>query len=317
MLAIGVDVGGTKVAAGVVDERGRIMRRHHVPCPAGSTTAAVRAIVAAITTLREQYDTVSCVGVGAAGFIDLDRAMMLFAPNLPWRDEPLREEISAQVGLPVVLENDGNAMAWGEHRFGAGRGVDAAAYLTVGTGIGGGLVLGGRVFRGGFGIAGEIGHVRVVPGGRACGCGQRGCLEQYASGRALIRAARERAERSPEDAGLLLEACGGDLAALQGAGITDAARAGDPVSLAAFEEIGEWLGSGLAGLAAVLDPARMVIGGGVIDAGELLLAPARAAFAEALTGAGYRPRAEIVAAELGPDAGLVGAADLARGDPRR
>jgi glucokinase len=316
-LAIGVDVGGTKVAAGVVDERGRILRRHHEPCPTGSSAEAVAAVCAAIERLREEFDTVSYVGIGAAGFVDAERSTVLFAPHLPWRDEPLRADVSARVGLPVVLDNDANAMAWGEHRFGAGRDVDGAVYLTVGTGIGGGLVIADRVYRGGYGMAGEVGHLPVDPGGRECGCGQRGCLEQYASGGALVLAARELAGRSPGDAALLLAACGGDLDRLEGTEVTAAAPAGDPAARAAFDEIGRWLGVGLAALAAVLDPVRFVVGGGVVDAGELLLAPARSSFERSLTAAGHRPFAGVVAAELGPDAGLVGAADLARSDLRR
>ncbi len=211
-----------------------------------------------------------------------------------------------------MVENDANAMAWGEARYGAGRGEDHLVCVTVGTGIGGGLVLGGEVYRGRFGIGAEFGHMRVVPDGRRCGCGNRGCWEQYASGRALVSEARELAAVAPALAGRLLELAGGRVGGINGPQVTQAAREGDPAALECFNAVGSWLGQGLADLAASLDPGRFVIGGGVSAAGDLLLDPARAAYGTALTGRGHRPVAEIRVAELGPEAGLVGAADLAR-----
>ncbi|GAC1324983.1 MAG: ROK family glucokinase [Mycobacteriales bacterium] len=310
-LTIGVDVGGTKVASGVVDDDGRILARLQRPTPSTSAQDTAAVIADLVESLRADHE-VSAVGIGAAGFVDAARSTVLFAPNLAWRDEPLREEVADKVGLPVVVENDANAMAWGEYRFGAGRGEGVMVAITVGTGIGGGIVLDGALFRGRWGIGAEVGHLRVVPDGRPCGCGNKGCWEQYASGRALTREARELATARPDYAARLLELGGGRPEGIDGPEITTAAKEGDPAAVECFAIIGRWLGQGMADLAAVLDPGRFVAGGGVIDAGELLLGPARAAYAEALTAHGHRPLAEIRPAELGPDAGLVGAADLAR-----
>jgi glucokinase len=253
---------------------------------------------------------VDAVGVGAAGFIDARRATVMFSPNLAWRDEPLQASLQRRLGLIVVVENDANAAAWAEVRFGAGRGSEHVVVLTVGTGIGGGIVIKGQLVRGQFGAAAEFGHIAVVPDGRVCGCGQRGCWEQYASGRALVREAHERLEDAP--AGELWHLARGRPEHVTGQMITQAALAGDPTALQCFDAVGTWLGRGMAGLAAVLDPGLFVIGGGVSAAGEMLRAPASAAFATSLTGHGYRPAAQLRIAELGPEAGLVGAADLAR-----
>jgi glucokinase len=252
------------------------------------------------------------VGIGAAGFIDTERATVLFAPNLAWRDEPLRDEVAKLIGLPVVVENDANAAAWAEYRFGAGRGEDHLVCVTVGTGIGGGMVLGGQLFRGRFGIGAEFGHMQVIPEGRRCGCGQRGCWEQYCSGRALLHEAREIADVQREYGKRLLELGNGRPEGIEAPEVTTAAREGDPAALACFEEVGRWLGQGLADLASLLDPGCFVVGGGVADAGELLLGPARRVFAEHLTGGTHRPHADIRHAALGNAAGMVGAADLAR-----
>jgi glucokinase len=261
--------------------------------------------------LTSKYD-VEAIGIGAAGFIDAQRSTVMFAPNLAWRDEPLQASLQRRLGLPVVVENDANAAAWAEVRFGAGRGADHVVVITVGTGIGGGIVVDGRLLRGQFGAAAEIGHVTVVPEGRRCGCGLQGCWEQYVSGRALQRQAQESARVSPLEAGELLRLAGGRPEDVTGEMVTQAAAAGDVVALQCFEMIGTWLGRGLAGLAAILDPGLFVIGGGVSAAGEVLRVPALAAFRRYLTGGGYRPMAELRIAELGPEAGLVGAADLAR-----
>jgi len=311
VLTIGVDVGGTKVAAGLVDEQGTVLRRTRRPTPS-STPADVEDVVAAcVGELREGVE-VEAVGIGAAGFITADRSTVLVAPNLSWRDEPLRDGVAERVGLPVVVENDANAAAWAEYRFGAGRGEQHLVVVTVGTGIGGGIVLDGALYRGRFGIGAEFGHMQVVEGGRRCGCGQHGCWEQYCSGRALLHEAREIADVRRAYGKRLLELGGGRPEGIEAIEVTQAAREGDPAALDCFAEVGSWLGQGLADLAAVLDPGAFLIGGGVSDAGELLLGPARTAFAQRLTGTGSRPHADIRLAELGNTAGLVGAADLAR-----
>ena len=310
-LTIGVDVGGTKVAAGVVDEDGKVLKSLRRPTPSASPQHVEETIAAIVGDLRAEYD-VEAVGIGAAGFIDADRATVLFAPNLVWRDEPLRDEVAKRIGLPVVVENDANCAAWAEHRFGAGVGEPYLVVVTVGTGIGGGLVINGELYRGRFGIGAEFGHMQMVKDGRRCGCGQKGCWEQYCSGRALLHEAREIADVQPARGARLLELGDGEPEGIQAPEVTQAAREGDEAALACFAEVGWWLGRGLADLAAVLDPGVIVVGGGVADAGELLLGPARAAFTEQLTGSPTRPHPQIRLAQLGNEAGLVGAADLAR-----
>jgi glucokinase len=310
-LAIGVDVGGTKVAAGVVDEDGRILNQLRRPTPSHSPDDVERAIAEVVAELRKEHE-VTAVGIGAAGFVDHERSTVLFAPNLAWRDEPLRDAVQALIDLPVVVENDANAAAWAEHRFGAGRGEEDLVCVTVGTGIGGGIVLDGALYRGRWGIGAEFGHMKLVPGGRRCGCGQEGCWEQYCSGRALLREAREVADVRPGLGARLLELGHGTPEGITAPAVTSAAREGDPAALECVRIVGEALGQGLADLAAVLDPGAFVVGGGVADAGELLLDPARRVFSERLTGGSHRPVAPILLAALGNDAGLVGAADLAR-----
>ena len=312
-LTIGVDVGGTKVAAGLVDPDGHMIAETKRATPASDADAAAAAIADVIEELRAGH-VVEAVGIGAAGFVGSDRATMLFAANLPgWRNESLRDEISGRVGLPVVVENDANAAAWAEYRFGAGRGESHLVCVTVGTGIGGGIVIDGRLYRGRFGIGAEVGHFRVEPNGRPCGCGQRGCWEQYASGNALVREARARAREDPDEARILLHLSDdGAPETIMGPHVTRAAREGDPVAVASFEAVGRWLGQGLADIAEVIDPGCFIIGGGVVAAGELLLGPARVQYEKALSGRQYRPLATVRAAALGPEAGIVGAADLAR-----
>lgn len=310
-LTIGVDVGGTKVLAGVVDELGNVLERDRDLTPKTDPAAIAEVIGSLVAGLRARHD-VEAVGIGAAGFIDVDRANVLFSPNLIWRDEPLTERVSKLIDLPIIVENDANCHAWAEYRFGAARGMRNVVAAIVGTGIGGGLVLDGRLYRGGFGIASEFGHMRVMPGGRICGCGNHGCWEQYCSGMALVREARELAAAAPVRMPHLLAAVRNDLSAINGPLVTEAALAGDPGARECFDIVGRWLGEGLASLTAVLDPDCLLIGGGVADSGALLVDPARAAFAASLTGAAYRPHPPIVAAELGSAAGLVGAADLAR-----
>jgi glucokinase len=310
-LTIGVDVGGTKVAAGVVDEDGQVLLSTRRPTPSTSPDDVEETIAAVVTELRRQHE-VEAVGIGAAGFIDVKRSTVLFAPNLVWRDEPLRDDVAKRIDLPVVVENDANCAAWAEYRFGAGRGGADLVLVTVGTGIGGGMILDGKLYRGRFGIGAEFGHMQVVVDGRRCGCGGRGCWEQYCSGRALLHEAREIADVQAAYGARLLELGGGEPEGIESVDVTQAALEGDPAALACFEELGAWLGQGLADLAAILDPGVFVIGGGVSDAGDLLLDPARRVYRQKLTGVGYRPLADIRLAELGNEAGLVGAADLAR-----
>jgi glucokinase len=310
-VACGIDVGGTKIAGGVVDDAGNILEELRVQSPATDVPAIEQAIETLVTELRTRHD-IAAVGVGAAGYIDRARSVVLFAPNLAWRDLDLKADLERRLGLPVVIENDANAAAWGEFEFGAGKDVDDLLLVTVGTGIGGGVVLDGSLYRGAFGVGAEIGHMRVVPDGIRCGCGNRGCFEMYASGTALVREVRAAAAAGSLLAADLVERAGGDPAGITGPLITDAARDGDTFALEHLAGLGRWLGEGIASLAAVLDPAVVVVGGGVSAADELLLDPVRQAFAAQLTGRGHRPMLEIRKASLGNRAGLIGAADLTR-----
>ena len=310
-LSCGIDVGGTKIAGAVVSDSGEVIEEHRVESPAAESDAIIAAIADLVSTLKQRHDF-EAVGIGAAGYVDADRARVMFAPNLAWRDLDLKAAVEAVVDLSVIVENDANAAAWGEFVHGAGHDVDDQLMVTVGTGVGGGLVLDSALYRGGFGVAAEIGHLRVVPDGRLCGCGNHGCLEQYASGTALVRSAREAAAGSSLLARDLVDRAGGNPADITGPMITEAAADGDLFAREQLVSVARWLGQGIASLAAVIDPSIVVIGGGVSAAGDLLLEPLRAAFEGELTGRGHRPVAEIRQARLGNSAGMIGAADLAR-----
>jgi glucokinase len=312
-LSIGVDIGGTKILAGIVNEDGEVLATARRATPRNDANDVLDLVGEVVRELVSgSVEALDGVGLGVAGLVDADRSKVYFAPNLRWSQVPVRALLEASTGLPVVVENDGNVAAWGEARFGAGRGVRDLTLVTVGTGIGGGIVINGSLFRGAHGAAGEIGHINAVPDGRPCGCGRNGCLEQYASGNALVREARLLAAERRSEAGVLLELGDGTPEGVQGVHVTEAAKAGDPVAMAAFTIVGTWLGRGLADLAAVLDPEVFVIGGGVSEAGDLLLASARQTLADKLIGQQNRPAPGVRSAALGNSAGLVGAADLAR-----
>lgn len=304
MATIGFDVGGTKVAAAVVDAAGQVVEKLRRGTPSTSYPDLLATIADVAAELAGRH-AVAGVGLAIAGNVRIDGSGVLFSPNIPaLADEPLRDDLVARVGLPVVVVNDADAAAWAEFRYGGhlavGEGGDDLLMVALGTGLGSGLVLDGHLYRGAHGFAGEAGHLPVVRDGRPCPCGSRGCWERYASGTALVQAYRD----------------GGGDPERSGPEVTDAARAGDPVAVAAFTEIGRWLGHGLAGLVAVLDPGVIVVGGGVAEAGELLLAPAREALAATVTGAGRRPLPPLSLARLGTPAGIVGAADLAAASQR-
>ena len=309
---IGIDVGGTKVLGGVVSETGEILTTARRDTPREGGRALTQAIADVANELAHEFP-VNSIGVSAAGFISSDRKTILATPNIAgWNGVNLDRELNEILGKTIVLENDANAAAWGEFKFGAGRGRNDLMLLTLGTGVGGGLILDGALFRGAFGIGAELGHIRIVPEGHLCGCGIRGCLEQYSSGSALLRHAREAISASPDIARNLLARGDGTLEGLKGEHITDAAREGDPVAMAAFNTMASYLGAGIASLCAVIDPSCIVLGGGVIDAGEIFLGPTREAALRLIPFSGKHPYPEIVAAELGNHAGLVGVADLSR-----
>lgn len=303
-LTIGVDIGGTKVLGGVVDPSGKVLETSRRSTPARDVAATRDVIVEVVRELASRHE-VEAVGIGAAGWIDAARSTVLFAPNLAWRNEPLQAYVQAAVDVPVVVENDANAAAWAEFRYGAAEDADDSMVMfTVGTGIGGGIVLGGRLLRGAHGMAAENGHMLAVPEGHLCGCGRLGCLEQYASGNALVRFAREGALANPSSLSGVEE--------LTGPMVTEAALAGDAVAVDAFGQVAYWLAQGVADIVQLLDPQVVVIGGGVVETGDLLMKPLRAAYNEALTNRGKLPTADVRPAEMGNEAGLIGAADLAR-----
>jgi glucokinase len=308
--AIGIDIGGTKIAGGRVTEDGTIARQERRPTPAGDGEAIIEAVVQIVESLRADGE-VAGVGVAAPGFIDAAQSTVYYTPNIPWRSEPLRADLSAQLpGLDITIDNDANAAGWAEFRFGAGRGRRDMTLLTVGTGVGGAIVTDGRLFRGGFGAGAEIGHMRVVPGGLPCGCGQRGCIEQYGSGRALLRYANEIADQ--RGIGQALATARTEHGELDGHHVYELIVAQDPGALFALRELGGWLGQAAASLSAVLDPELFVFGGGVAAAGDLLLEPIREAYLAHLPARGFHPEPDFATAELVNDAGIVGAADLAR-----
>lgn len=319
-VSIGVDLGGTKILAGLVDDAGMVLATQRRLTPRTDPGDVLAVVAEVVRELVEGADgEVEAVGLGVPGPVDAQRSIVFFAPNLGWANVPVRGMLEASLGIPVSVENDGNAAAWGEFRFGAAADIDDdVTAVTVGTGIGGGIIVDGRLLRGSHGAAGEIGHLNVVQGGRPCGCGRNGCWEQYASGNALVREARSlAAERRPE-AGLLLALGDGTPEGVQGTHVTQAAGEGDPVAIEAFRVVGTWLGRGLADLAAVLDPAAFIIGGGVSEAGDLLLESARQTLVEKIAGGRQnRPSAVVRPATLGNAAGLIGAATIAREDALR
>ncbi|GEL45442.1 glucokinase [Cellulomonas hominis] len=310
-LTVGVDIGGTKIAAGVVDASGQILVRAFRSTDPRDPEQIEAAVADAVAELRAQYPQVDAVGAAAAGFVGPDRTTMLFAPNIAWRHHPLGTRLADRIGLPVVIENDANAAAWAEYRFGNGRGTRDMVMLTLGTGLGGAVVADGRLLRGAFGAAAELGHVTVVPDGHFCGCGQEGCWEAYASGTALARLARNVATSDPEGARAMLAVADGE--PLSGAHVTAAARQGDPVATGLMHRFGRYLGLGIATLTAVVDPEVVVVGGGIAGAaGDLILPAAREGFLAKLSGRGFRGEPRIVTAALANDAGIIGAADSAR-----
>ncbi|WP_448852355.1 ROK family protein [Corynebacterium sp. 335C] len=309
---IGFDIGGTNLRGAVVAPGGRILRTAKRPTPA-TEEGMEDAIHAIVDELRAHHPDAASVGLAVAGFLDPGCRIVRFAPHLPWRDADVATRLERRLGMPVVLEHDANSAAWGEYRHGAARDAGTWVLFAIGTGIGGAMMHGGRLFRGAHGTAPEFGHLTVVPGGRPCPCGKRGCLERYCSGTALVTTAAELApeyaSRSPLARRLVRAGVSGPQ--VGGTEVMEAAAAGDPLGAAAVDDFATWLGRGLALVADVFDPELIVIGGGVARAADQYLGRAREVFAENITGSGHRPLARIAPAELGADAGVIGAADLA------
>ena len=313
-MVVGVDVGGTKVLAAVVGRDGSPETPVQVPMP--GRTVDVELLEECLTEAvhaAARGRRVDAVGLSAAGFVDAAGERVVFAPHLPWQGDPVRARLARRWGVPVALENDATCALVAEATHGAARDHDSVVLVTLGTGIGGGLLVHGRPVRGAGGMAGEYGHMTMVPDGRPCECGGRGCWEQYCSGRALLREVGRLwgTVPSPNGPSLLGEGALGAPSSLTGHAVTRAAGQGDELALAAFAEVGRWLGRGLANLVAAVDPQAVVVGGGVSDAGELLLAPARRELAARLVGGAHRQVPPVVRATTGSAAGLVGAAVLA------
>lgn len=304
--AIGIDVGGTKTAAARVGSDGAVLAYTSRPTPADDMEATLSTMV---ETARDVLAAdVQGVGVAAAGLVERGTGILRFAPNLAWRDAPLVAYLRDALGSPVVADNDNTAAAWGEFRYGAGRGYRDMLLVGVGTGIGGGIVADGRLLRGAHGFAAEIGHMVMDADGPVCGCGNRGCWEQLASGRAVTRAGRRAVAEGSESE--LTQRAHGDPEQVDGPMVTAAARDGDPVARAILADVGTWLGVGIGGLVNILDPEVVVVVGGVAAADDLLLGPARAAYQRTVEAVDHRPAVPLVAGALGDHAGVVGAAAL-------
>ena len=306
---IGIDVGGTKVLGGVVDENGKILATARKDTPRQGGSFLTQTIADTALELMAKHEVTS-IGVSAAGFVSSDRKTMLATPNIAdWNGVNLDSELTALIGLPVVIENDANAAMWAEFKFGSAKGLNPVMFFIIGTGVGGGLVIDGKLFKGANGIGAEFGHMCVVPNGLLCGCGAKGCIEQYASGGALIRYANEALLANPDKSEEVLNFGEGKLS---GTALTKAAKAGNELALAAFSKQADWLGLACASYSLIIDPQAIIIGGGVVDAGELFLAPVRAAMRKYMPFAESHVPPKIIAAKFGNDAGLIGAADLVR-----
>ena len=311
-LTIGVDIGGTKVSAGVVDLDGNIISSDRRSTPVSGGVELIATITDLIKSLQERHE-IAGIGISIAALISADQGTIVGAPNIANLSKlNFVEELKKSFNLPVVAENDANSAMWAEYKFGNAKNLNPVMLFIIGTGMGGGLVIDGKLFKGANGIGAEFGHMIVQPNGIKCGCGANGCIEQYASGSALMRYAKEEMKADPIKAKELLKYsdASGDIS---GATLTTAAKQGNEIALSAFNKQADWLGSACASYTLLLDPQAIVIGGGVVEAGELFLNPVRIAMEKYMPFAGTHSLPKIVAAKYGNDAGLIGAADLVRG----
>lgn len=311
LLTIGIDIGGTNLRAAVVDENGQVLDVEQLPTPP-SSEALEMAVVAVVDKLRARHEGVAAVGLAVAGFVDENQQMVRFAPHLPWRETPVKRIMSRALELPVILEHDANSAAWGEHEFGAARDAKNWVLLALGTGIGGAIMMNGEIYRGAFGVAPEFGHLTVVPNGRSCPCGKRGCLERYCSGSALPLTAQDLIARGQFPHSRLAQDFGKCPEEISGRAVVRMAREGDELAQAVIKDMGTWLGRGLAMIQDVLDPELIVVAGGVAVDADLLLDYAQNVMGKTIVGAGSRPVARVAVAELGSQAGMIGVAKLAR-----
>jgi glucokinase len=305
-LALGIDVGGTTTKGALVAGDGSVVERGEVPTDSAAGTRGIVAVAQQLLDRRAGHG-IAGIGVGAAGFVDAATGCVTFSPNVKYDEPDIGAALQRITGAPVVVDNDANVAVWGERAFGAARGAGDVAMLTLGTGLGSGFVVGGRLLRGGTGAAGELGHTIVDPSGPRCPCGLSGCLEQSISGNAVARAGREAARGNPDS--LMSELAGG-VERISGRWVAEAAKRGDEAASSVLRSAGRALGVGMSNVVNIFDPEVIVIGGGLAQAGEPLLGPARDRMNAMLLAQGRRPqRLEI--ALLGNDAGVVGAAALA------
>ncbi len=312
-LTIGIDIGGTKVLGGVVDNTGKIIDSARRPTPLAGGKELVATIIDLVKEFQAKHE-IAGIGISVAALISKDQGTIVGAPNIANLSQlNFVSEIKKVFNMPVIAENDANAAMWAEYKFGNAQGLNPVIFFIIGTGMGGGLVIDGKLFRGANGIGAEFGHMIVQPNGVQCGCGAYGCIEQYASGSALMRYAKEAIASNPAKGQELLDLCGVELSNLTGSALTEAAKKGNEMALAAFNKQADWLGSACASYTLLLDPQAIVVGGGVVEAGELFLTPVRSAMEKYMPFAGTHLLPKIIAAKFGNDAGLIGAADLVRG----
>jgi glucokinase len=309
-LLLGVDLGGTKILAAVIDAQGRILSRDHTVTPAWQGHEAVVQSIAesaqrALDQAGVTVSSLAAAGVGAPGLVNPDTGMVLTSPHLPgWRNVCLRDMVQERLGKEVFLINDANAAALGELHFGAARGVRNFIYVTLSTGIGGGIVIDGKLYGGTIGAAGEVGHMTIDHQGPVCACGNRGCWETLASGTALARVARQRIEEGIRTS--ILDYSGGDVAGVTAEAVHSAARQGDRLALELIAQAGYYVGVGLANLIDIFNPELIVIGGGLSNIGDILLKPAFKVARERAYGEAFRA-VRFASAGLGRDSGVVGA----------
>jgi glucokinase len=312
-LTIGIDIGGTKVLGGLVDSTGKIIDSARRPTPASGGQDLVATIIDLVREFQGKHE-VAGIGISVAALISKDQGTIVGAPNIANLSQlNFVFEIKKVFNLPVIAENDANAAMWAEYKFGNAQGLNPVMFFIIGTGMGGGLVIDGKLFRGANGIGAEFGHMIVQPNGVQCGCGAYGCIERYASGSALMRYAKEAILENEAKGQELLDLCGLELSNLTGSALTQAAKKGNQMALSAFHKQADWLGRACASYTLLLDPQAIVVGGGVVEAGELFLTPVRSAMEKYMPFAGTHLLPRIIAAKFGNDAGLIGAADLVRG----
>lgn len=312
-IAVGIDFGGTKVLGAVVDRRGRVLARQRTPTPK-QPQPLIDSIVGLVKSLEAEVGRpIEGVGIGAAGLVGRD-GVLHFGTNVGGIEHlDLVSGVGNQLpaGYKVRVDNDANVATWGECLFGAGRRAREMAMVTIGTGVGGGLVSSGRLFRGEYGFGAEFGHITIVHDGAECGCGRRGCWEAYASGTALGRLGREAAEAGRFRAGMKMA---GSVSAIHGEHVSQAAHEGDIQALEIFRSFARWLGVGITSVVSLLDPEVIVIGGGLSEEAKLFIDETRRYVDENNFGAAQRPKVEIKVAELEDDAGIIGAAMLVFGE---